>query len=199
MFAVHYLPAKYLDVFHRSALHLGRWVKVEGRHAHVPYTASVYSLCCTFTLFDSALICWWCWRWCFQFSAVTPTSEPLWFVQLVLTDYVQSTYICVCVCWHLKMKFCNFHTHWKLEDSTFEFCVKITSTNDIFSVWHFVSIIVCSGWVSVVNFYWIFFTYFNIILCDLVLHPVFISVSTLWLDDRKGSWSVKTNQCPFSS
>lgn len=39
VFAVHYLPAKYLDVFHRSALHLGRWVKVEGRHAHVPYTA----------------------------------------------------------------------------------------------------------------------------------------------------------------
>jgi len=42
LFAVHYLPAKYLDVFHRSALHLGRWVKVEGRHAHVPYTAFVF-------------------------------------------------------------------------------------------------------------------------------------------------------------
>jgi len=44
LFAAHYLPAKYLDVFHRSALHLGRWIKVEGRHAHVPYTAFVFTV-----------------------------------------------------------------------------------------------------------------------------------------------------------
>ncbi|KAI0231476.1 Transmembrane protein 39A-A [Lamellibrachia satsuma] len=39
MFMVHFLPAKYIDVLHRSSLHLGKWCKVEGRHAHVPYNA----------------------------------------------------------------------------------------------------------------------------------------------------------------
>ncbi|XP_048769380.1 transmembrane protein 39A-like isoform X1 [Ostrea edulis] len=39
MLIVHYLPPKYLDLLHRTALHLGRWQKVEGRHAHVPYNA----------------------------------------------------------------------------------------------------------------------------------------------------------------
>jgi len=39
MFMVHFLPPKYIDTLHRSALHLGCWGKVEGRHAHVPYNA----------------------------------------------------------------------------------------------------------------------------------------------------------------
>lgn len=39
MLIVHFLPPKYLDLLHKSALHLGRWQKVEGRHAHVPYNA----------------------------------------------------------------------------------------------------------------------------------------------------------------
>ncbi|XP_074643554.1 transmembrane protein 39A-like [Tubulanus polymorphus] len=34
-----YLPPKYVDTLHQCALHLGRWQKVEGRHAHVPYNA----------------------------------------------------------------------------------------------------------------------------------------------------------------
>ncbi|XP_052831673.1 transmembrane protein 39A-A isoform X2 [Octopus bimaculoides] len=34
---VHFLPPQYLDLLHKCALHLGRWQKVEGRHAHVPY------------------------------------------------------------------------------------------------------------------------------------------------------------------
>ncbi|XP_064628999.1 transmembrane protein 39A-like isoform X2 [Lineus longissimus] len=36
---LYYLPPKYVDTLHRCALHLGRWQKVEGRHAHVPYNA----------------------------------------------------------------------------------------------------------------------------------------------------------------
>ncbi|ELU03660.1 hypothetical protein CAPTEDRAFT_136452, partial [Capitella teleta] len=39
LFMVQLLPAKYVDVLHRCSLHLGHWVKVEGRHAHVPYNA----------------------------------------------------------------------------------------------------------------------------------------------------------------
>ena len=39
LFMVHFLPTRYIDVLHRCALHLGKWVKVEGRHAHVPYNA----------------------------------------------------------------------------------------------------------------------------------------------------------------
>ena len=39
MFMVHLLPPKYLDTLHCSALHLGKWIKVEGRNAHVPYNA----------------------------------------------------------------------------------------------------------------------------------------------------------------
>ncbi|KAL3883145.1 hypothetical protein ACJMK2_029438 [Sinanodonta woodiana] len=39
MLCAHFLPPKYLDLMHRCALHLGRWQKVEGRHAHVPYNA----------------------------------------------------------------------------------------------------------------------------------------------------------------
>ncbi|CAC5360568.1 unnamed protein product [Mytilus coruscus] len=39
IFMVHFLPPKYLDLLHRCAQHLGRWQKVEGRHAHVPYNA----------------------------------------------------------------------------------------------------------------------------------------------------------------
>ncbi|XP_013415459.1 transmembrane protein 39A [Lingula anatina] len=37
MFMVHFLSPKYTDMLHKCALHLGRWQKVEGRHAHVPY------------------------------------------------------------------------------------------------------------------------------------------------------------------
>ncbi|XP_060583973.1 transmembrane protein 39A-like isoform X2 [Ruditapes philippinarum] len=39
MLCAHFLPPKYLDLMHRCAQHLGRWQKVEGRHAHVPYNA----------------------------------------------------------------------------------------------------------------------------------------------------------------
>ncbi|CAH1799828.1 unnamed protein product [Owenia fusiformis] len=39
MFMIHFLPPKYIDMLHRCALHLGRWQKVEGRNAHVPYHA----------------------------------------------------------------------------------------------------------------------------------------------------------------
>lgn len=39
MLSAHFLPPKYLDLMHRCAQHLGRWQKVEGRHAHVPYNA----------------------------------------------------------------------------------------------------------------------------------------------------------------
>lgn len=39
MLCVHFLPPKYIDLMHRCAQHLGRWQKVEGRHAHVPYNA----------------------------------------------------------------------------------------------------------------------------------------------------------------
>ncbi|KAJ8314441.1 hypothetical protein KUTeg_006591 [Tegillarca granosa] len=39
MLIVHFLPPKYLDLLHKCALHLGRWQRVEGRHAHVPYNA----------------------------------------------------------------------------------------------------------------------------------------------------------------
>lgn len=39
IYMVHFLPPKYLDLLHRCAQHLGRWQKVEGRHAHVPYNA----------------------------------------------------------------------------------------------------------------------------------------------------------------
>ncbi|XP_064604288.1 transmembrane protein 39A-like [Liolophura sinensis] len=39
MLIVHFLTPKYIDLLHKCALHLGRWQKVEGRHAHVPYNA----------------------------------------------------------------------------------------------------------------------------------------------------------------
>ena len=39
MFMVYLLPSKYLDTLHCSALHLGKWIKVEGRNMHVPYIA----------------------------------------------------------------------------------------------------------------------------------------------------------------
>ncbi|KAL4233105.1 Transmembrane protein 39A [Mactra antiquata] len=39
MLCAHFLPPNYLDLMHRCAQHLGRWQKVEGRHAHVPYNA----------------------------------------------------------------------------------------------------------------------------------------------------------------
>ena len=39
MYMVHFLPTKYVDVCHRCSLHLGRWIKIESRHAHVPYNA----------------------------------------------------------------------------------------------------------------------------------------------------------------
>lgn len=39
MLVAHFLSPQYLDLLHRSALHLGRWQRVEGRHVHVPYSA----------------------------------------------------------------------------------------------------------------------------------------------------------------
>ena len=39
MLVTHFLSPRYLDLLHRSALHLGRWQRVEGRHVHVPYSA----------------------------------------------------------------------------------------------------------------------------------------------------------------
>lgn len=39
MLITHFLSPRYLDLLHRSALHLGRWQRVEGRHVHVPYSA----------------------------------------------------------------------------------------------------------------------------------------------------------------
>ncbi|XP_076445240.1 transmembrane protein 39A-B-like isoform X2 [Babylonia areolata] len=39
MLMAHFLSPRYLDLLHRSALHLGRWQRVEGRHVHVPYSA----------------------------------------------------------------------------------------------------------------------------------------------------------------
>ncbi|XP_052237907.1 transmembrane protein 39A-like isoform X2 [Dreissena polymorpha] len=39
MLCAHFLPPKYLDLMHRCSQHLGRWQKVEGRNAHVPYNA----------------------------------------------------------------------------------------------------------------------------------------------------------------
>ncbi|XP_052811219.1 transmembrane protein 39A-B-like isoform X3 [Mya arenaria] len=39
MLCAHFLPPRYLDLMHRCSQHLGRWQKVEGRHAHVPYNA----------------------------------------------------------------------------------------------------------------------------------------------------------------
>ncbi|XP_071112423.1 transmembrane protein 39A-like isoform X1 [Haliotis cracherodii] len=39
MLIAHFLSPRYLDLLHRCALHLGRWQRVEGRHAHVPYNA----------------------------------------------------------------------------------------------------------------------------------------------------------------
>ena len=41
MLVSHFLSPRYLDLLHRSALHLGRWQRVEGRHVHVPYSAQV--------------------------------------------------------------------------------------------------------------------------------------------------------------
>ena len=41
MLCAHFLPPRYLDLMHRCSQHLGRWQKVEGRHAHVPYNAYV--------------------------------------------------------------------------------------------------------------------------------------------------------------
>lgn len=37
LYTSYYLSPYYCDVLHRAALHLGRWQKVEGRNAHVPY------------------------------------------------------------------------------------------------------------------------------------------------------------------
>ncbi|CAG0881815.1 unnamed protein product [Darwinula stevensoni] len=34
---IHCYPPRYCDTLHRAALHLGRWSKVEGRHAYLPY------------------------------------------------------------------------------------------------------------------------------------------------------------------
>lgn len=31
-----FLPFRYCDTLHRAALHLGKWVKVEGRACHLP-------------------------------------------------------------------------------------------------------------------------------------------------------------------
>ncbi|KAK6187779.1 hypothetical protein SNE40_005729 [Patella caerulea] len=39
MLICHFLSPRYLDLLHKCSLHLGRWQKVEGRHAHVPYNA----------------------------------------------------------------------------------------------------------------------------------------------------------------
>ncbi|XP_041350642.1 transmembrane protein 39A-like isoform X2 [Gigantopelta aegis] len=39
MLIAHFLSPRYLDLLHKCALHLGRWQRVEGRHAHVPYNA----------------------------------------------------------------------------------------------------------------------------------------------------------------
>ncbi|ESO94823.1 hypothetical protein LOTGIDRAFT_117951 [Lottia gigantea] len=39
MLICHFLSPRYLDLLHKCALHLGRWQKVEGRHAHVPHNA----------------------------------------------------------------------------------------------------------------------------------------------------------------
>ncbi|XP_046403849.1 transmembrane protein 39A isoform X1 [Ischnura elegans] len=37
MYVVHCYPLKYCDILHQSALHLGRWVRIEGRsHTHIP-------------------------------------------------------------------------------------------------------------------------------------------------------------------
>ncbi|KDR22636.1 hypothetical protein L798_12768 [Zootermopsis nevadensis] len=36
MYIVHCYPAKYCDVLHRAALHLGRWVRIDGRPSHIP-------------------------------------------------------------------------------------------------------------------------------------------------------------------
>lgn len=36
MYLVHCYPVKYCDTLHRAALHLGKWVKVEGRACHLP-------------------------------------------------------------------------------------------------------------------------------------------------------------------
>ncbi|XP_014668453.1 PREDICTED: transmembrane protein 39A-B-like isoform X2 [Priapulus caudatus] len=37
IYAQYYMSPYYCDTLHRAALHLGRWLKVEGRNAHVPY------------------------------------------------------------------------------------------------------------------------------------------------------------------
>ena len=34
---IHCYPPRYCDTLHRAALHLGRWTRVEGRHAYLPY------------------------------------------------------------------------------------------------------------------------------------------------------------------
>ena len=39
MLTSHFLPPHYLHLLHKSARHLGRWQKMEARHAHVPYNA----------------------------------------------------------------------------------------------------------------------------------------------------------------
>ncbi|XP_055887615.1 transmembrane protein 39A-like isoform X2 [Biomphalaria glabrata] len=39
MLTCHFLPPQYLHLLHKSARHLGRWQRMEARHAHVPYNA----------------------------------------------------------------------------------------------------------------------------------------------------------------
>jgi len=39
MLTSHFLPPHYLHLLHKSARHLGRWQRMEARHAHVPYNA----------------------------------------------------------------------------------------------------------------------------------------------------------------
>ncbi|XP_059153925.1 transmembrane protein 39A-like [Physella acuta] len=39
MLTCHFLPPHYLHLLHKSARHLGRWQRMEARHAHVPYNA----------------------------------------------------------------------------------------------------------------------------------------------------------------
>jgi hypothetical protein len=31
-------PPRYCDLLHKAALHLGKWIRVEGKTAHLPYT-----------------------------------------------------------------------------------------------------------------------------------------------------------------
>lgn len=38
MYVVHSYPPRYCDILHRSALHLGRWQRIETRNLHIPYS-----------------------------------------------------------------------------------------------------------------------------------------------------------------